>query len=56
MMYTVTKLPPQMHYILGLEKGQELKILESEDKILIYTVSKVQPQIHYILGDMICQS
>ena len=42
-----------IHYILRLEKDQELKILEVEDKILIYTVSKIQPQIRSILGDMI---
>ena len=43
-------------YILRLDKAQELKIAEAEDKILMYTVSKIQPQIHYILGDMIRQS
>ena len=40
-------------YIPILEKVQELKIVEAEDKILIYTVSKIQPQIRYIPGDMI---
>ena len=42
-----------IHYILRLEKDQELKIVEAEDKILIYIVSKIQPQNRYILGDMI---
>ena len=40
-------------YIPILEKIQELKIVETEDTIMIYTVSKFQPQILYILGDMI---
>ena len=42
-----------IRYIAGLEKSQELKIAEAEDKILIYTISKFQPHIHYIMGDMI---
>ena len=42
-----------IHYILRLEKDQELKIVEEKCKIFIYTVSKIQPQICYILGDMI---
>ena len=42
-----------IHYILWLEKDQELKLAEAEDKILIYIVSKIQPQNRYILGDMI---
>ena len=41
------------HYIQRLEKDQELKIEEDEDKILMYTVSKIPPHIHYILVDMI---
>ena len=42
-----------IRYILRLEKDQELKIAEAEDKILMYTVSKIQPHIYYILGYMI---
>ena len=42
-----------IHYILRLEKDQELKIAETEYTIWIYTVSKIQTQIRYILGDMI---
>ena len=40
-------------YILRLEKPQELKTVEAEDKILMYTVSKITPPIRYIVGDMI---
>ena len=40
-------------YIPGLAKFQEIKIANTEDKILMYAVSKIQRQIRYILGDMI---
>ena len=40
-------------YILGLEKDQEMKIVEVKDKILMYTVSTMQPHIYYIPGDII---
>ena len=42
-----------IRYIPILEKVQDLKIAETEDKILMYIVSKIQPQMCYILGDMI---
>ena len=35
-----------------MEKDQEPKILQDDDKFLMYSVSKFYPQIHYILGDM----
>ena len=40
-------------YIQILAKDQELKIAETNDKMLVYIVSKIQPHILYILGDMI---
>ena len=42
-----------IRYIHILAKVKELKILDTEDIILMNTVSKIQPQIRYILGDMI---
>ena len=42
-----------IRYILILAMVQEMKIANTEDKILMYTVSKLQPQIHHILGYMI---
>ena len=42
-----------IHYISGLGKDKERKLVEVKEKILMYTISKIQTQIHYILGDMI---
>ena len=42
-----------IRYILILEMGQELKIVEAENELLMYTVSKIQPHILYIVGDVI---
>ena len=42
-----------IHYISVLEKAQDLKLSQEEDKIHIYNVSKFPPLILYILGDMI---
>ena len=42
-----------IHYISRLEKAQDMKLSQAEDKIRISTFSKFYPQIFYILGDMI---
>ena len=40
-------------YIQILEKVQELKIVETDDKILMNTVSTIKTPILYSMGDMI---
>ena len=42
-----------IHYILILEKVQELNIAEAKYKPLRYTLSKIQTHINYIMADMI---